>query len=210
MIKATRKSTCKVKEICSLYSEHFAIRDDMAKKSLEQIDRLSEWLRRKKNETGWSYSDIASRSGGLVSVATASNVIVKRYDHVDAKTVKGLAKAFEITEQELWDIVNGIVEIEKSSIEAREVMLPAYLWRKIDSESRRARRFWNQHLEAVIAAYFEETDEVNIDPEKVRRTRRGADAYLMQLEEDGRGELPFTKESTDQAKKSSVRPSSKR
>jgi hypothetical protein len=141
----------------------------MSAKNLQQIDRLSEWLRLKKRETGWSFPEIAQRSGGLLSQGTPSNVINKRYDTVDAKTVRGLAKVFEITEQELWDIVNGVVEIEKSSIEAREVKLPAHLWRNIDDESRRARRSWNQHIEAIFAAYFGE--DPNIDLEKLRKNR---------------------------------------
>jgi transcriptional regulator with XRE-family HTH domain len=134
-------------------------------KNPQQIDRLAEWLNLKKREKRLSFPKIAELSGGLVSQGTPSNIVKKRHKNVDARTVKGLAKAFEITEQELWDIVNGVVGIEKSSIEAREVMLPAYLWRKIDDESRRARRSWNQHLEAVIAAYF--GDDVNIDLKKI-------------------------------------------
>jgi transcriptional regulator with XRE-family HTH domain len=139
-------------------------------KNLQQIDRLAEWLRLKRQETGWSYPEIARRSGGLVSVATASNVVIKRYDHVDAKTVKGLAKAFEITEQELWDIVNGVTPIgDKSAYEAREIKLPSRLWRLIDDEAQRKNRTWNGHLEAIFEAYF--GGDPNIDLERLRKIR---------------------------------------
>jgi transcriptional regulator with XRE-family HTH domain len=139
-------------------------------KNLQQIDRLAEWLRLKRRETGWSYPKIAERSGGLVSQGTAANVVNKRYDTVDARTVKGLAKAFEITEQELWDIVNGIVDIREASLETREVTLPAPLWRQVDDEARRVKRTWAQFLEALLLAYF--GADVNIDQKRLLEIRK--------------------------------------
>ena len=138
-------------------------------KNLRQIDRLAEWLTMKKRETGWSFPEIARRSGGLLSQGTPSNVISKRYKTVDARTVQGLAKAFAITGQELWDIVNGVVKIEKSSLETREVTLPASLWRLIDSEARRVHRPWDQFIEATFAEYF--GADVNINIKRLRGIR---------------------------------------
>lgn len=206
MPKTTIKSTSKLKEISSPYSKQFAISHAVSAKNLQQIDRLAEWLRLKRQETGWSYPEIARRSGRLVSQGTAANVVNKRYDTVDSSTVKGLAKAFEITEQELWDIVNGVVDIKRSSLETREIMLPASLWRLIDSESHRVKRTWGQYLEALLLAYF--GADVNLDLKRLREIRK-ADAVIIPLNEGGRGELPFTKES-DQVKKRSVKPLSKR
>lgn len=139
---------------------------------MRQIDRLSEWLRRKRNETGWSYPEIARRSGGLVSQGTASNIVNNRYKTVDASTVRGLAKAFEITEQELWDIANGVTPLDdKPAYETREVNLPARLWRLIDGEARRKKRTWNGHLEAIFEGYF--GGNPNIDLERLRKIREG-------------------------------------
>jgi transcriptional regulator with XRE-family HTH domain len=197
----------KICKIYSSYSRQFAISRLVSAKSpknLRQIDRLAEWLSLKRKETGWSYPEIARRSGGLVSQGTAANVANKRYDTVDAKTVQGLAKAFQTTEQELWDIVNGVIEIKKSSLETREVTLPASLWRLTDSESHRVKRPWNQFLEAMLIAYF--GGDVNIDIDRLQEIRRTTDAFITPLPEGGAGELPFTKENTDnQAKKRSAK-----
>jgi len=144
----------------------------MAAKKLQQIDRLAEWPRLKRRETGWSYPEIAKRSGGLVSQGTAANIVNKRYDTVDARTVKGLANAFEITEQELWDIVNGVTPIDdRSAYEAREVKLPSSLWRLIDDEARCKKRTWNGHIEAIFEGYF--GGDPNIDLERLRKIRGG-------------------------------------
>lgn len=161
----------------------------------------------KRQETGWSYPEIGRRSGGLISQGTAANVVNKRYDTVDARTVKGLAKAFDVSEQELWDVINGVVEIKKASLETREVTLPSSLWRLIDSEAHRVTRTWGQLLEAMFIAYF--GGEVNIDINRLREIRR-TDAVIIPLPEDGAGELPFTKENTDTQKKRSVKPLSKK
>jgi|GEM_PF-6713068 len=196
-----------MKEFSSPYSEQFAIRATVAAKNLQQIDRLAEWLRLKRQETSWSFPEIARRSGGLVSQGTASNVVNKRYDTVDSSTVKGLAKAFEITEQELWDIVNGVVDFKTSSLETREVTLPSALWRLIDSDSHRVKRSWGQWLEALLLAYF--GADISLDVNRLREIRK-TDAVVIPLNEGGRGELPFTKESTDQVKKRAAKPLSKR
>lgn len=176
----------------------------MSAKNLRQIDRLAEWLNLKKRASGWSYPEIARRSGALVSQGTAANVANKRYDTVDARTVQGLAKAFEVSEQELWDVVNGVVEIEKASMEKREVALPSSLWRMVDDESKRVKRAWPQFLEALLIAYFGSAD-VNINIERLKEIRK-TDAVIIPLEEEGRGEIPFTRDNADQhAKKRSVR-----
>jgi transcriptional regulator with XRE-family HTH domain len=150
--------------------ERFAISLPMAAKNLQQIDRLSEWLRLRKTETGWSFPEIARRSGGLLSQGTPSNVINKRYDTVDTRTIKGLAKAFEITEPELWDIVNGVTPIDnKPAYETREVKMPSHLWRLIDDEAKRKNRAWNGHLEAIFEGYF--GGDPNIVLERLRKIR---------------------------------------
>jgi hypothetical protein len=141
-----------------------------------------------------------------VSQGTAANVANKRYETVDSSTVKGLAKAFTVTEQELWDIVNGVIPVsDRPSHETREVALPEALWRLIDAEARRTKRPWNDFLDAVLTSYF--GADVNIDVDRLREMRR--DAVIIPLNAGGEGELPFTRES-DQAKKRSVKPLSKR
>jgi transcriptional regulator with XRE-family HTH domain len=196
-----------MRESFSPYSKQFAISLSVSK-NLQQIDRLAEWLRQKRQESGWSYPKIAERSGGLVSQGTAANVVNKRYDTVDTRTVKGLAKAFEISEQELWDIINGVVDLKKSSLEKRELGLPSSLWRLIDSEARRGGRPWNSFVEAVFMGYF--GADVNIDLDRLKEIRK-TDAVIIPLPEDGTGEIPFTKESTDaQTKRRSVKPLSKK
>jgi hypothetical protein len=204
--KFTIKSTSKIGEISSPYSKQFAISLPVSK-NLQQIDRLAEWLNLKKRETGWSFPEIGRRSGGLLSQGTAANVANKRYDNVDARTVKGLAKAFEITEQELWDIVNGVVDVRKASLETRELTMPSTVWRLVDDEAKHVRRAWPQFIEALLLAYF--GSDVNINIERLKEIRK-ADAVIIPLDEGGRGELPFTKDNTDQAKKRSVKPLSKR
>jgi len=172
------------------------------------MDRLAEWLRRKREETEYSFPQIARRSGGLVSQGTAANVVNKRYEHVDAKTVRGLAKAFEITEQELWDIVNGVIPlVSQPTYERRDIALPSPLWRLIDSEAKRGKRNWDQFLEAILTGYF--GADVNIDLDRLREIRN-ADALIIPLDEGGRGELPFTTDTDSQAKRRSVKQLSKK
>jgi hypothetical protein len=124
----------------------------------------------------------------------------KVYENVDARTVRGLAKAFDVTEQELWDVVNGVTQNSRTNIESREVFLPAPLWRLIDSASGQTRRDWNDFVEAVFSGYF--GADVNIDLDKLTEMRK-ADAVIIPLTEGGKGELPFTTE--DPARKSSVK-----
>jgi hypothetical protein len=142
----------------------------MAAKNLRQRDRLSEWRRREKHNRGWSFPEIARRSGGLVSQGAASDIYNLRYDSFDPRTLKGLAKAFEITDEELWDIANGVTPIDdKPAYETREVKLPSRLWRLIDDDARRAKRPWNDHFEAIFEGYF--GGDPNIDLERLRNIR---------------------------------------
>lgn len=198
-------SMSKLYKIYSPYSVKLAISPFVSAKQLRQIDRLSDWLRREKQKRDWSFPEIARRSGGLVSQGAASDIVNKRYDSFDPRTVKGLAIAFEITEQELWDIVNGAVSMAEPVYETREVALPETLWRTLDSEARRVKRNWGQLLEALLIAYF--GVDVNLDLNRLKEIRR--DAVIIPLNAGGEGDVPFTRES-DQAKKRSAKPLSKR
>lgn len=200
-------STSKVSKSYTLYSVKPAIRRLVSAKNLRQIDRLAEWLRRKRVETGYSFPEIARRSGGLVSQGTAANVANKRYDAVDEKTVRGLAKVFEVTELALWDIVNGVTPLEdKPSYETREVKLRSELWRLIDDEAQRTHRTWISLVEAMFGAYF--GGDPNIHLERLQKIRR--DAVIIPLNAGGEGELPFTKETDQTAKRRSAKPLAKR
>lgn len=172
-------------------------------KSLGQIDRLAMWLDQKKRETEWSFPQIAEKSGGLVTQGTVHNILNRTYKSVNESSVRGLAKAFQITEQALWDIVNGVTDTHTPSYESRPLPLPAALWRMLDADSARCRRpNWKDHLEALLLAYF--GSDVNIDAERLIELRKG-DALIIQLDEDNEGELPFTSETPEvrQAKKQS-------
>lgn len=191
----------KLYKIYSPYSCKFAISPIVSAKNLRQIDRLSEWLRREKQKKDWSFPEIARRSGGLVSQGAASDIVNKRYDSFDPRTVKGLAKAFDWTEQALWDVVTGVTPLDdKQKYETRSISLPDWLWRQIDNEAGRVRRPWDQFIEAAFITYF----GGDVDVQKIRR-----DAVIIPLNAGGEGEIPFTRES-DQVKKRSAKPLSKR
>lgn len=124
-----------------------------------------------------------------MSQGTVANVANKVYESVDAKTVRGLAKAFDVTEQELWDIVNGVTVDFAPSLEAREISLPASLWRLLDIEAARCKRGWDQHFEAILSGYF--GSDVNIDIGRLAETRQSS-VIVIPLDEGAKGEVPFT------------------
>ena len=154
-----------------------------------RIERLAEWLNAKRKETGWSFNQIAERSGGNLTHGTAYNISQSEYRSVQDKTVRGLAYAFNVPESELWDIVNGLVGIEAPSLETRPVTAPSIVWRWLAEDAERCGRSMDAHFETLLRAYYDGAD-VNLDYARLEEVRRGEG--LITPHDEGRGgELPL-------------------
>jgi transcriptional regulator with XRE-family HTH domain len=68
---------------------------------------LADYLRNKINGKGWSYRDVAGRSGGLISHSAVADIINEKYSEISTTTIKGLAVAFNVEETEIISIASG-------------------------------------------------------------------------------------------------------
>lgn len=169
----------------------FSISFFVKSKNPRQIDRLADWLSQKKNETGLSYPQIAERSGGLLTQATVYNVIAKTHESVREATVRGLAKAFDVTTFQLWDIINGVTDLDTPTIETRALPLPAELFRKLDSDAKRCQRAdWTSQLTAILIAYY--GGDVELNHQRLAEVRGDASIHPIDLDTDKHGAIPFT------------------
>ncbi len=68
-------------------------------------EALAEFVRQEMESRNWSTYDIVRESGGLIkSNSTAWNVLNSRGKEVKDKTLRGLAKAFNVPEKNVFDI----------------------------------------------------------------------------------------------------------
>jgi hypothetical protein len=47
----------------------------------------------------------------------------------------------------------------------RSIILPVYLWEKIDKDAKRCKRSMTKHVEAILSLYYGAESSVNIDEE---------------------------------------------
>jgi len=74
---------------------------------LDRKKALSEYVQRVRREKRLSFRDIASRSGGKISVATANEIANNKHGNVTTPTLLALAKGLGVPEQEIIDIALG-------------------------------------------------------------------------------------------------------
>lgn len=68
---------------------------------------LADFVRQKISDNELSYRDVAARSNGLISHGTVGDIISGKNLNPSPKTIKGLAKGLNVSEDELFNIVRG-------------------------------------------------------------------------------------------------------
>ncbi len=103
-------------------------------------EALAAYVREEMDARNWSTYDVVRESGGLItSNSTVWNVVNKRGKEVKDKTLRGLAKAFQVPPEKVFDIYlsrNGS-QHEPSTLE-QEVAVLFYGWDNASDEDKRA------------------------------------------------------------------------
>lgn len=90
--------------------ELFTARNDIHIGMQNDQPKFSDYVREKAHNSGLSYRELADKSGGLLAHSTISDIINERTSNNPTYSViKGIAKMFDVTEQEVFDIVRGKV-----------------------------------------------------------------------------------------------------
>lgn len=156
-----------------------------------KLEALSQWVLQQKDKHSFSYDDIARRSAGLLTRGTVNNVVLQRYAEVKDDTLRGLARAFGVEEKLVRDVLYGETVDAPPKTEERILTLPLPLWRNLEADAARCRRTVTEHLEALLAVYFEGID-VNVDQELLKKTR-GRARITQPKDSTASAELPFVK-----------------
>lgn len=121
---------------------------------------------------------------------TVNNVVLLRYAEVKDDTLRGLARAFGVEEKLVRDVLYGDVIDAPTKSDERLLSLPLPLWRQLEADAERCRRTVAEHLEALLAVYFDEVN-VNVDQELLKKMR--GRARIKDSQKTTASELPYVK-----------------
>lgn len=96
-----------------------------------------------------------------ISHSTVWHASTGRWRYATPQTLRSLAYGLQVSEDVLVAIARGKSAPESSILEMRQITIPDTLWQKFDEDARRCRRSVDQHLEAILAAYFGEDVNIN-------------------------------------------------
>lgn len=70
--------------------------------------KLADYVERERGVRGWSFGEIVRRSGGHIkSASTLTNLVAGHVQTVSEETLRGIAKAFEDNDAEIFEIYYG-------------------------------------------------------------------------------------------------------
>lgn len=100
-------------------------------------EELADYVRRQMGERNWSTYDVVRNSGGLItSNGTIWNVINLRIKDIKEKTLRGLAKAFNVPETELFEIYYGKKAGEEGFADDQEIAALFYEYKELTDEDK--------------------------------------------------------------------------
>lgn len=129
-------------------------------------ERLAEYIARQMEARNWSYNDVARASGSFkLSNGTIWNLANLRVKDVKENTLKGLAKAFNVPEAEVFEIYYGKKRVGEDELaDDEEVAALFYKYKKLTEEDKK-------EIRRLISVVDREIDRMEDEKKKAKRKR---------------------------------------
>ena len=130
---------------------------------------LAEFVKRQMEERNWSTYDVVRESGGLItSNSTVWNVLNQRVKDVKEKTLQGLAKAFKVSEEEVFNAYRGKTAVAGSDEAEKEEIERLYFRRRKLTPKRKAE--FNRLL-AMVDNFLDDLEKEEAEQKKEKASK---------------------------------------
>jgi plasmid maintenance system antidote protein VapI len=135
---------------------------------IKALARLVDELMEKEKLSTYEVSRRALEAGPEYRIehSTVWNIRRGSVTYILPATISALARGLDIGVKQIEDILNGISGEVEVRLSERTLTLSDEMWSILDTESKRCRRDFNAHIEALLLASIGE--DVNIETKRLR------------------------------------------